>query len=324
MNFKTLSTIALTGLLMGSTSTALAGGHSSCSSSASSCSNPKTPAMNVNAGAVSSDIIDTAVNAGSFNTLAAALGAADLFDALKSDGPFTVFAPTDDAFAELPKGTVETLLKPENKKMLQSVLLYHVVPGKANAETVLSRNAWSTLNGQRISISQSDSGAMVNNAKILTTDIKTSNGVIHVIDTVILPETKTIPEVADSAEVFSTLLAAASAAGLAETLMGDGPFTVFAPTDDAFAQLPAGTVESLLKPENRDQLASIVKYHVVSGRVFASDAIKAQSAETVQGSSVRIKLNNGQLMVNDSRIVTNDIQASNGVIHVIDQVMLPH
>ena len=133
------------------------------------------------------DIVDTAVSAGQFNTLAAALDAAGLVDTLKGDGPFTVFAPTDEAFAKLPAGTVENLLKPENKDQLIAVLTYHVVPGKVKAADVVNLDNATTVNGQDVAIQVADSGVRINNANVIKTDIGASNGVIHVIDTVILP-----------------------------------------------------------------------------------------------------------------------------------------
>ncbi len=135
----------------------------------------------------SKDIVDTAVAAGQFETLAAALGAAGLVDTLKGDGPFTVFAPTDEAFAKLPEGTIETLLMPENKDQLVAILTYHVVAGQVTAADVVKLSEASTVNGESISIMVSDSGVRVNDANVIATDIMTSNGVIHVIDTVILP-----------------------------------------------------------------------------------------------------------------------------------------
>ena len=137
--------------------------------------------------AESKDIVDTAVAAGQFNTLAAALDAADLIETLKGDGPFTVFAPTDDAFAKLPEGTVESLLKPENRDQLIAILTYHVVPGKVEAADVVKLDSATTVNGQDVSIQVADSGVRINDANVIKTDIGASNGVIHVIDTVILP-----------------------------------------------------------------------------------------------------------------------------------------
>jgi uncharacterized surface protein with fasciclin (FAS1) repeats len=122
---------------------------------------------------------------------------------------------------------------------------------------------------------------------------------------------------------FKTLAAALNAAGLVDTLKGPGPFTVFAPTDAAFAKLPAGTVENLLKPENRDQLRRVLTYHVVSGKVGSSDVVKLTSAKAVSGDSMRISTRDGSVMVNDAKVVTADVAASNGVIHVIDSVILP-
>ena len=133
------------------------------------------------------DIVDTAVSAGQFETLAAALTAAGLIDTLKGDGPFTVFAPTDEAFAKLPEGTVENLLKPENKDQLIAVLTYHVVPGKVMAADVVKLDAATTVNGADVTIAASDAGVTVDAANVIKTDIKTSNGVIHVIDSVIIP-----------------------------------------------------------------------------------------------------------------------------------------
>lgn len=122
---------------------------------------------------------------------------------------------------------------------------------------------------------------------------------------------------------FTTLVAAVKAAGLVETLKGPGPFTVFAPTDEAFAKLPAGTVESLLKPENKAKLQKILTYHVVPGRVLSQDVVKLHSAKTVEGQDIAIKTMNGGVMVNDARVTKADIVASNGVIHVIDTVIIP-
>lgn len=136
------------------------------------------------------DIVDTAVAAGSFNTLVAAVKAAGLVDTLKGDGPFTVFAPTDEAFAKLPAGTVESLLKPENKAKLAAILTYHVVPGKVNAKDVVKLSSATSVEGSNINIMIKDNGVVLNqSSNIIKTDIKTSNGVIHVIDTVILPTT---------------------------------------------------------------------------------------------------------------------------------------
>lgn len=278
-----------------------------------------------------SDIVDTAVADGRFTTLAAALGAAELVDTLKGEGPFTVFAPTDDAFAALPEGTVESLLLPENKQALTDILLYHVVSGKVMAADVTTLTSATTVLGKDVAIKVDMGNVYINEAKVIITDIETSNGVIHVIDAVLLPPTEeameekqSIVEIAVADERFTTLVAALTAAELVDTLNGEGPFTVFAPTNDAFAALPAGTVESLLLPENKQALTDILLYHVVSGKVLAADVVTLTAAPTVLGKDITITVKDGKVFLNDTvEVIITDIEASNGVIHVIDAVLLP-
>jgi transforming growth factor-beta-induced protein len=278
---------------------------------------------------VLADIVDTAVAAGSFKTLAAALGAADLVSTLKSKGPFTVFAPTDDAFAKLPKGTVEDLLKPENKTKLSDILTYHVVAGEVMASAVVTMDGKTatTVNGASVMIGVKAGAVTVDDANVLTTDVKASNGVIHIIDSVMIPKPALadIVDTAVAAGSFKTLAAALGAAGLVDTLKGKGPFTVFAPTDEAFAKLPKGTVEDLLKPENKAKLAAILTYHVVAGEVMASAVVTmdGKTAATVNGASVKIGVKAGAVTVDDAKVLTTDVKASNGVIHIIDSVMIP-
>lgn len=269
------------------------------------------------------NIVETAVEAGKFKTLATALTAAGLIDAVNGPGPFTVFAPTDDAFAKVPKETLEMLLKPENKEKLKAVLTYHVVPGKVMAKDVVGLKGAKSLNGQRIDVKVDGSKVSVDGANVVATDIACTNGVIHVIDSVILPASDNIPAVATKAGKFSTLLAAAKAAGLVDALSGEKALTVFAPTDEAFGKLPKGTVESLLKPENKEKLKAILLYHVVDGRVYSEDAVKAKSAATLQGGKVEITVKDGAAYVNGAKILATDVDAGNGVIHVIDSVILP-
>ena len=132
-----------------------------------------------------------------------------------------------------------------------------------------------------------------------------------------------IVDVAASNPDFSTLVAAVKAAGLVDALKGDGPLTVFAPTNAAFAKLPAGTVEDLLKPENKDKLIAVLTYHVVPGKVMASDVVKVDSAKSLQGQNIAVKVTNGKVMIDNANVVATDVAASNGVIHVIDTVILP-
>ncbi len=269
------------------------------------------------------NIVETAVAAGSFTTLATLLGKAELIDALSGEGPFTVFAPVDAAFAKIDPKTVESLLKKENKAALQDILKFHVVSGKVMAKDVVKLTNATTLNGQRVDIRVDEGTVYIDGAKVTTVDIECSNGVIHVIDTVVMPVSQNLVEVAAGAKSFGTLLAAAKAAGLAETLAKRGPFTIFAPNDEAFAKLPKGTVESLLKPENKDQLIAILKHHVVSGRVYADQAAKLDKAPTIGGTELAVSITREAAMIGGAKILATDIEASNGVIHVIDSVLLP-
>ncbi|MDN3702221.1 fasciclin domain-containing protein [Vibrio artabrorum] len=134
---------------------------------------------------------------------------------------------------------------------------------------------------------------------------------------------KDIVDVAVENGSFNTLVTAVKAAGLVETLKGEGPFTVFAPTDEAFAKLPDGTIDMLLKPENKDKLIAVLTYHVVSGKVMAADVMKIDRADTLQGQAVMVSTNDGTVMINNAKVIAADVKASNGVIHVIDTVLLP-
>ena len=269
------------------------------------------------------DIVDTAVEAGSFNTLAAALDAAGLVNTIKEANSLTVFAPTDEAFAKLPEGTVESLLKPENKDQLIAILTYHVVKGRVRADEVAGLRTAETLNGQRVRISIEEGSILLNESNVIAADIRASNGIIHVIDEVLIPETKKIPEIAQEARSFGTLITALQEAKLVEALLGNGPFTVFAPTDEAFSVLPEGTVASLLEPENREELQRILKYHVVEGRVYSDDFLRGRTYKTLAGVKVKLGFNEGVFRANDSKVTASDIDAANGVIHVIDAVLLP-
>ena len=289
------------------------------------CPSQMTMTITTNAPAEQGDIVDTAVSAGTFKTLVAAVKAAGLVDTLKSKGPFTVFAPSDKAFAKLPEGTVEYLLKPENKDKLVGLLKYHVVSGSVMAADVVKLKSAKSVQGSEIAIKVTDAGVMLNGkTKVIKTDIKTSNGVIHVIDSVIMPpRKKDIVDTAVGAEGFSTLVAAVKAAGLVETLKGEGPFTVFAPNDAAFAKIDKATLGSLLKPENKDKLTAILTYHVVAGKVMAADVVNLKSAKTVNGQSATIKVSDGTVMVDGAKVIATDIECGNGVIHVIDSVIMP-
>lgn len=268
------------------------------------------------------DIVETAIAAGNFETLAAALTAADLVETLKSDGPFTVFAPTDEAFAAL--GTaVDDLLLPENKDQLIKVLTYHVVAADpAIYSTDLEDGALvETVAGPAIAVDLSGSAPMINDAEVTTADVEASNGVIHIINKVLLPP-EDIVAIASGNDDFENLTAAVTAAALIETLQGEGPFTVFAPNDAAFDALGA-TLTDLLLPANKDTLAGILTYHVVSGLVGPLDLVNGSLVETVNGLPVAVSIDNGTAKINNASIVATNVLADNGVIHVLDTVILP-
>ncbi len=313
MKQTTLLGTALGALMLAGTT--LAGGCSGGSGDHKAMTKVESPHATGN-------IVEVASKAGTFSTLLAAAKAAGLVEALQGDGPLTVFAPNDEAFAKLPKGTVENLLKPENKAMLASILTYHVVPGRVLAKDVASGGV-ATLNGQRLDVKAASGSVMVDGAKVIATDVMASNGVIHVIDSVVMPSSKSIVQTALDAGQFKTLAMLLEKASLVGALEGEGPFTVFAPTDEAFAKIPKETLESLLKPENREMLAGILKYHVVPGRVFSDAAAKGATVKTLEGSTVTTKSQGGSVMVGKAKVVAADIDAKNGVIHVIETVIMP-
>ena len=279
------------------------------------------------------DIVDTAVSAGSFKTLVAAAKAAGLVETLKGKGPYTVLAPTDDAFKKLPEGTVETLLKEENRDKLKQILLYHVIPGNVKAADVVKLKEAASAMGGEIKITVKGESVKFNDSNLVKADIACSNGTIHVIDAVLIPgkadgtqtsAKKDIVDTAVGAGDFNTLVAAVKAAALVETLKGEGPFTVFAPTDEAFKKIPAETLQMLLKPENKEKLQAILTYHVVAGDVRAADVVKLQNAKTVNGQEVTIKVtDDNEVMIDGAKVIKADIECGNGVIHVIDSVIMP-
>jgi len=314
-------------------------------------------------------IVDVAANTPDISTLVTALKAGDLVDTLSGAGPFTVFAPTNEAFAALPAGVLANLLKPENKAALVDVLTYHVHVAAATdrEQYLLARNfcqglKYKTLEGNTLAVTAVTGGdgsgccgrvpnctIVINTAKITTADVPGVNGVVHIIDAVLLPGppptptpapppaptppptpapgTKTIVELAVATPDLSTLVTALKAGDLVDTLSGPGPFTVFAPTNEAFAALPAGTVANLLKPENKAALVDVLTYHVVSvGAVFSKDIINGEIFPTVEGKTLTATLRGlfkNTVFINDAKVTTADVAASNGVVHIIDKVLLP-
>lgn len=261
------------------------------------------------------------IAAGSFETLVAAAQAAGLVDTLLSPGPFTLFAPTDEAFAALPAGTVEGLLN--DIPALTNILLYHVVSGAEVYSEQIAAGPVMMANGSPASLSL-DSGVMIETANVIEADWMASNGVIHVIDSVILPPAapsdQTIVENLVAQGDFSTLVAAVQAADLVDTLNSAGPFTLFAPTDAAFAALPEGTVAALLN--DIPTLTDILLYHVIPNAQVLSSQVVAGPVTMANGASATLSVDGG-VMIDEANVTGVDWLSSNGVIHIIDAVILP-
>lgn len=264
-------------------------------------------------------VVDIIIGSAVHTTLATAVVAADLVEALQGEGPFTVFAPTDEAFDNLPEGILDALLG--DIDALTAILTYHVVSGNV-LSTDLAPGFVATLNGSNALISFNEDGVFINNAQIIVTDLLADNGIVHVIDAVLLPPPSTVVDIIVNSPVHQTLTVAVTAAGLVGTLQGDGPFTVFAPTDAAFGALPAGTIEALLEDPS-GLLTDILLYHVVGAAALSTDLSNGQSITTVNGAEVTVTINANGVFINDAQVVIADLFADNGVVHVIDVVLLP-
>ncbi|MBK8626287.1 MAG: fasciclin domain-containing protein [Saprospiraceae bacterium] len=266
-------------------------------------------------------VVDIIVNSPNHNTLEAAVGAAGLVNTLNGAGPFTVFAPTDDAFAALPDGTVDALLA--DIPALTAILTYHVVGANALSTSLSDGQVITTLNGFDITVTIAANGVFINDAKVTVADIVADNGVVHVIDAVLLPPVapNTVVDIIVNSPDHNTLEAAVIAAGLAGTLSGEGPFTVFAPTDAAFAALPDGTVDALLA--DIPALTAILTYHVVGANALSTSLSDGQVITTLNGSDITVTINADGVFINDTKVTVADIVADNGVVHVIDAVLLP-
>jgi uncharacterized surface protein with fasciclin (FAS1) repeats len=305
------------------------------------------------------NIVDIAASDGRFDTLHTAIVAAGLADTLASaDNEFTVFAPTDAAFAALEAaspGTIASLLA-DPQGALQQVLLYHTVSGALDSSAVLSESSLPSLQGESLAVSKSGDAAFVNNSQIIITDVKAKNGIIHVIDAVLVPKaisnptaatvaqaemnvekavqeneadvaaaepTQTIAEIAVANGSFNTLVAALSAAGLVDTFAQPGDYTVFAPTDDAFAKIPESTLQALLADPSGD-LTDILTYHVVGDSLTRNQLATDDNVPTLNGKTLSINKDGVNIVdINGAKVLIYNILASNGIIHVIDTVLIP-
>ena len=278
--------------------------------------------MNVSADKAD-DIPTNASNTGIHESLVAALTHADLVATLQGDGPFTVFAPTDDAFtaAGIDLSTFDT---DEENQTLVDILTYHVVSGNVMSSDLTDGMTATALNNDDLTFTVNADSVLVNDANVVTADVESSNGVIHVIDKVLMPpaDLVDIPSVATGTGIHTALVAALSHAGLVSTLQGDGPFTVFAPTDDAFTA--AGIDLSTFDTDEENQtLVDILTYHVVSGNVMSSDLTDGMTAAAVNKDNLTFTVTSDGVKVNDANVVTADVAALNGVVHVIDKVLMP-
>ena len=270
------------------------------------------------------DIAMTAMATGIHSSLVAALSKADLVTTLQGDGPFTVFAPTDQAFTDAGID-LDSFTTDEEIAALADILLYHVYSGAVNAADVTDGLTVTMVNGDDVSFTVTADAVMVGAATVTLADVPASNGVIHVIDTVLMPPAdlvNDIPTIASGTGVHTALVAALSKADLVTTLQGDGPFTVFAPTDQAFTD--AGIdLDSFTTDEEIAALADILLYHVYSGAVNAADVTDGLTVTMVNGDDASFTVTDGTVMVGDATVTAADVVASNGVIHVIDTVLMP-
>jgi uncharacterized surface protein with fasciclin (FAS1) repeats len=274
-------------------------------------------------------LVQLAASVPSLSTLVTAIKAADLVQTLSGPGPFTVFAPNNGAFAALPSGVLDHLLKPENKKELVEVLTYHVAAGQVLSKDLKDHERIKTVQGADVTAFLAHGKVYINNAEVIAADNLATNGVAHIIEKVLLPPhleqqyADNIVQLALATPDLSTLVTALKAGDLVSALEGPGPFTVFAPTNEAFAALPPGVLEKLLKPENKKELVEVLTYHVASGNVQSKDLKNHEQIKTLEGADVQIFINHQGVFVNYAQVIKADIEASNGVVHLINKVLLP-
>lgn len=265
-----------------------------------------------------SSIIETAEAAGGFETLLGAIESAGLTTTFQFLGDFTVFAPSDEAFDALPEGLISSLTEDQ----LTEILSYHVLSQVVRSTDLTASQTAASLTGEPLWI-EADGDVLVNgNATVTSPDIEASNGVIHAVDNVLLPdEFGTVVQNAIKRFNFEILVSAVTDAGLADALSGEGPFTVFAPTDDAFGNLPDGLLESL----TIEQLSEILQYHVISADIKSGDLEEEQAVASLTGENLFVTASGGEVLVNNqSSVITADVDASNGTIHGINEVLLPN
>jgi transforming growth factor-beta-induced protein len=288
----------------------------------------------------SDTIADVASGAPELETLVSALTAANLISAVSGSDKLTVFAPTNDAFAELGEATLNCLLAPVGIPTLADVLKYHVVPGEAKSTDLTNKESLKTLDGtETLTVMLADGTVTIeatNNAEVVQADILASNGVVHEVNAVLIPDDFTAPQcgtgsiaaTAGANKDLTTLTAALGAANLVDTLDGNTVYTVFAPTDEAFAKLGDATVQCLLKKENVEALTQVLEYHVVAGYDLSSAITDGLKLKTLEAEKLSFSTAGGKVTLTttsdgSATVTAADVYASNGVVHVIDEVLLP-
>ena len=268
-------------------------------------------------------VVDVIVGSEDHTTLEAAVIAAGLVETLSSEGPFTVFAPTDAAFALLPEGALTTLLA-DPSGLLTTVLTNHVYAGSALSTDLFDGMTITTLAGTELTVTITNGMVYIGDALVSAANIETDNGVVHVIDAVLVPtiETTTVVDVIVGSENHTTLEAAVIAAGLVETLSSEGPFTVFAPTDAAFALLPEGALTTLLADPS-GLLTTVLTNHVYAGSALSTDLFDGMTITTLAGTELTVTITNGMVYIGDALVSAANIETDNGVVHVIDAVLVP-
>eukprot|EP00529_Nitzschia_sp_RCC80_P025813 CAMPEP_0113495032 /NCGR_PEP_ID=MMETSP0014_2-20120614/29405_1 /TAXON_ID=2857 /ORGANISM="Nitzschia sp." /LENGTH=353 /DNA_ID=CAMNT_0000388927 /DNA_START=170 /DNA_END=1231 /DNA_ORIENTATION=+ /assembly_acc=CAM_ASM_000159 len=275
------------------------------------------------------NIVEVAQSDEAFSTLVDLVVQADLVETLSTGDPLTVFAPVNDAFDALPADVVANLLTDEWKLHLQDVLGYHVLPADVPASAIIDAGSVdaTTLNGEDITAALVGESVVINEVStVVTPDVPADNGLIHVVDTVLLPSwlSNSIVDRAVATPDLSTLVSLVTSAGLADTLSTGGPFTVFAPTNDAFTAVIAAATEALGTTDlPADLISTLLTYHVVEGIAPASAITEGLELETLQGEVITFSLEGGAPTVNGAGIIATDVLANNGIVHVIDAVLVP-
>jgi len=289
-----------------------------------------------------------ASNKPELSTLVAAASKAKLVETLNGPGPFTIFAPTNAAFAKVPEDDLKAILR--DTQQLTDILTYHVVADNLSSTDLVSKGSVETIEGQSVTVAKSGSTVTINGTPaVICADIPVANGTIHVIDTVLLPKSpaantpsgsacNSVPasgpgsfdamaelpagSAAASNPALSTLVSAVTAAGLLDTLNGAGPLTVFAPTDEAFAKLPARDLQALLA--NPAELTKVLTYHVITGGFTGADLVNRATMSSAQGGDLTFALDGETVTINGtSSVICANIGVANGTVHLIDTVLLP-